>query len=224
MSHPTQEQLQQAWVELQDIHKRYLSVHEVQIPKAKHYSDNNKAIWLAILWHYRDREVHKNEVSEIVKRDSKKAAADQQVRHLKRDGWDIGPRKGWHKLSPYNPSPEFRNTSAQKRMRLAATDFEGVKPAFGFKCATCGAMEGEPDPRYGIDPVILQQGHMNPNEAGNSLDNIIPQCQYCNRTYRNDFVFDGKGRVHAVASIEPVRRASKHVRQDIFNWLSKNLR
>ena len=51
------------------------------------------------------------------------------------------------------------------------------------------------------------------------MSNVIPQCQYCNRSYRNDFTFDEKGRVRAVASVAPVKRATKAVQEKIYNCL-----
>lgn len=140
---------------------------------------------------------------------------------MKRDGWEIGPQPGKHKINPYHPSQEFLNTNARKRIRLAATDFDSIKHSFGYRCATCGAREGQPDPRYGSNKVQLQQGHRDPSEAGDDMANIISQCQFCNRSYGNDFVFDDKGRVHAVAGINPVRRASTTVQRMIMEWLMK---
>jgi hypothetical protein len=221
MTLPTPQELQAAWTELRTIHTEYLAVHEVVIPSVEHYADHNKAVWLAALWYWRDREVHKDEISTIVRRDVEGAGADQQVRHLKRDGWDIGPRAGRHRLNPYEASQEFQNMNARKRRRLAATDFDSIKQSFGNRCATCGAREGQPDPRYGRNKVQLQQGHRDPNEAGDDMANIIPQCQFCNRSYGNDFVFDDKGRVHAVAGIGPVQRASTTVQRLILEWLIK---
>ena len=218
---PTPDELQAAWTDLRAIHTEYLAVHEVVIPSVEYYADRNKAVWLAALWHWRDREVHKDKISAIVRRDVEGAGADQQVRHLKRDGWDIGPGTGRHKLNPYEPSQEFQNMNARKRRRLAATYFDSIKEAFGNCCATCGAREGQPDRRYGRNEVKLQQGHRDPNEAGDDMANIIPQCQFCNRSYGNDFVFDDKGRVHAVAGVGPIQRASAAVQQRILEWLER---
>ena len=222
MNLPTPEQLQRAWVGLQDIHKRYLAVHEVWIPKTEHYTDHNKAVWLSGLWHYKERVVYKDEVSVVTRRDINGAAADQQVRHLKRHGWDKVTKHGRHKLSPYQPSPEFLNASTRKRMCLSATDFDGIKRSFGFRCATCGAKEGEPDPRYGAAFVKIQQSHRNPNAVGDVPDNIIPQCQFCICSYSNDFILDDKGRVYAVASVQPVRRATKSVQRKILTYFTKH--
>lgn len=92
-------------------------------------------------------------------------------------------------------------------------------------CATCGAKEGIPHPSYGGEIVVmLQQGHQDPYEDGNDIRNIIPQCNFCNRTYKNNFVFNEKGRVIAVANIEPVRKARRPVQKRIQNWLNKTLK
>lgn len=53
------------------------------------------------------------------------------------------------------------------------------------------------------------------------MSNVIPQCQYCNRSYRNDFTFDEKGRVRAVASEAPVKRATRAVQEKIYNCLKE---
>ncbi len=219
MTLPHPDRLQAAWLELQEIHREYLAVHQVKIPSATHYADTNKSLWLAVLYLYQDREVHKNTMSAIAKRDIPNAAADQQVRHLKRDGWSIGDKPGLHRLNPYKPSLAFLNAEARRRSRLTASDFEGIKEAYGKRCATCGATEGRPDPRYGDEMVALQQGHQNPHKRGDDRENIIPQCQFCNRAYKDDYVFDNKGRVRAVASIRPVERANENVQQKILDWL-----
>ena len=91
--------------------------------------------------------------------------ADQQVRHLKREGWYIGPKAGRYRLDPYRVSQEFQNANARKCKRLTSGDFDSIKQAFSGRCATCGALEGQPDPRYGDDIVKLQQGYRDPHEG-----------------------------------------------------------
>ena len=220
---PTPAELQAAWEHIQEIHKEYLAKHEVRLPKAKHYADEQKSLWLAVLHFYEEQEVDKNKVSEIAQRDLENAAADQQVRHLKRDGWDIGDKRGVHKLNPYRASAEWLNEAARQTTRLNASDFDGIKKAYGHKCATCGASEGKPDPRYGDTIVKLQQGHQDPHKPGDA-SNIIPQCEFCNRAYKDYFTFDNKGRVRAVASAEPVKRASRDVQLKIRDWLVTELK
>ena len=105
---------------------------------------------------------------------------------------------------------------------MNTADFEKKKEAFGFRCATCGAVEGEPDSRYGDEKVELRQGCRDPRKPTDDLQNIIPQCANCNRAYKDDFVFDERGRAYAVAGIGPVRRASKAVKQKILESLDKD--
>ena len=218
---PAPDRLQKAWEELREIHEEYLAVHDVTIPRVERYNERQKAMWLAMLFLNRHREVHKDEMSALARRDMPKLGADQQVRHLKRDGWALSGERGRHRLDPFAPSPEFVRQSARKRSRLSAEDFERLKRAFGGRCATCGAREGRPDPRYGGNPVVLQPGHKNPADAGDDPDNILPQCQFCNQGYKDDFVFDDRGRVRAIAGVGPVRRARRDVQRKVYGWLKK---
>lgn len=200
------------------IHNTHLTQHGVKLPA----DNSNKAIWLGALWACKDREVRKEEMSAIVQRERGGNPVDQQVRHLKRDGWNIvpGQARGSHRLNdPFQPGPEWANEQNRRQGQLAAGTFEELKRAFGNRCATCGAIEGEPDPRYGRDRVSLQQEHRDPAKPDTDRGNIIPQCSLCNRQYRNDFVFDEKGRVRAVADIGPVRRADAAVQRKIFDFL-----
>lgn len=215
---PTAAELQNAWNELREIHETYLLPYEVKIPSVEHYSEIARSIWLAVLFHFSDEPVHKDVISDVCQRDKPGLARDQQVRHLKREGWHLTGTGGYHQLDPYQPSAEWVTERNQQAGRLHADTFENLKQLYGNSCATCRATEGRPDPRYGQDKVILQQGHMDPARPA-TKDNIIPQCQFCNRAYRSDFVFDSKGRVHAVADVRPVRRASRRVQKMIFDWL-----
>ena len=217
---PNSAELQKAWEELQDIHARYLARHDVKLPQAIQYNERAKSIWLAVLFHYQGLDVHKNTISAICQRDKPDLAPDQQVRHLKRDGWRLkSDGKGNHNLDPYQPSLEVLNIRNRRDGLLSAESFEDVKRVFGHSCATCGAREGRPDPRYGEDKVRLQRGHRDPAKPAADKQNIIPQCQFCNRAYRGDFVFDEKGRAWAIADIGPVQRASTEAKQKVLRFL-----
>lgn len=220
---PPRRQITAAFNDLKRIHNIHLTQHGVKLPA----DGSNKAIWLGVLWACKDREVHKEEMSAIVQRERGGNPVDQQVRHLKRDGWNIvpGATRGAHRLdNPYQPSPEWANEQARRQGQLAAGTFDELKRAFGHRCATCGAVEGEPDPRYGRDRVELQQGHRDPAKPDTDRRNIIPQCGPCNRQYRNDFVFDPKGRVRAVAAVGPVRRADRAVQRKIYDFLKEKFK
>ncbi len=215
---PSVDELSAAWQDVCEIHDDYLLKHKVKLPKETSY----KWVWLAALHHNKGEYVHKDIVSEAVRIVFPNAATDQQVRHLKRDGWNIkSDNRGGHKLDPYNPSSEFINDQARRSGRLSAANFEELKQVYGNRCATCGAKEGRPDMRYGNDNVKLQQGHRDPEKSSSDKDNLIPQCQFCNRAYKNDFTFDDKGRVRAIANEQPVMRASVSTKQKVFEYLKK---
>ena len=215
---PTQVELRQAYNDAARIHSEHLVQHGVILPNP----DSYKAIWLAMLHHYAPNPVHKDQISDAVRREYPDAGRDQQVRHLKRDGWNIVGSGGYHRLEdPYRPDQGFVNERTRRQARLSADDFEALVVAFGNRCATCGARAGEPDPRYGSDRVALQQGHQDPDKPSDDVANMIPQCQFCNRTYRRDFVFDNRGRAIAVADIGPVRRASRTVQRKIWEYLNQ---
>ncbi len=59
MNLPAEQDLQKAWTELRELHREFLAVHGVIIPDVEYYADNTKAVWLAVLWHFEEREVHK---------------------------------------------------------------------------------------------------------------------------------------------------------------------
>lgn len=205
MKVPPKDELQNAWEDLKAIHDKHLKSSGVKIPKASQFSESNKSIWLSILYLYRDREVSKDEISEITRHYNSNAGANQQVRHLKRDGWRIGDKPGVHQLDPYLISKEFERDTGRRRKILKSKDFIDIKNAYDYCCATCGVREGESSPRYGEAIVKLEKGHRDPAGDGDDPSNIIPQCQFCNRAYQNDWVFDEKGRAHSIASVEPVK-------------------
>ena len=205
---------------MKEIHKEYLAKHGVLIPNKQNYDSTAKSIWLAVLYHFKEQPVHKDYISDVCQRDKPNLGRDQQVRHLKRDGWSLSnDGKGNHTLIPYEPSLEFINDKARRDSQLNARSFKELKTAYGNRCATCGASKRKPDNRYGRDKVALQQGHRDPEKPSSDKNNIIPQCQFCNRAYKGDFTFDDKGRVSAVADIAPVKRASDKVKYKIFSWL-----
>lgn len=213
---PTKMELNRAYKELTKLHRQHLAQYGVKLPtKSAH-----KWVWLAMLYHYKGEYVHKDDISEAVEKVFPSAGKDQQVRHLKRDGWYIENKQGTHALVTLEkPSPEFQTELKRRSGRLSASDFDDIKQIFNNCCATCGAGEGKPNVRYGQDLVELQQGHRDPDEPSDDLGNIIPQCQFCNRAYRSDFAFDEKGRVDAVASVRPVKKAKEHVKKAIWEYL-----
>ncbi|MCA8834304.1 MAG: hypothetical protein K8953_04385 [Proteobacteria bacterium] len=209
----TDKELKAAYDKAADIRMNHLISDDVKLPNW----GTAKGYWLAVLIHCSPDYVHKDVMSQIVRKRIPTAAADQQVRHLSDDGWNLeGDTKGAHCITdPYRAHPKYARQLKRSQNLLQSDDFTTIKKAFGNKCATCGAIENQPDPRYVGDMVKLQKGHKDP-EKPMEKGNVIPQCQFCNRAYKDDFTFDNKGRVRAVASPKPVLRASKQVKAEVM--------
>ena len=77
--------------------------------------------------------------------------------------------------------------------RNSAKNFQELKYVYDCRHATCGLEEGKVDWITG-KRVKIQQGHMDPRKSL-TIDNTIPQCEYCNQTYQDYFRFDENGRV-----------------------------
>ena len=78
----------------------------------------------------------------------------------------------------------FALGSEQKSITYTlAENFEELKKEYDYTCLTCGAKEGEKHRLYKSEFVKLQRGHKDP-EKSLSISNIIPQCQFCNRSYK----------------------------------------
>ena len=118
----------------------------------------------------------------------------QNPRHLaKQAGWNIEQdRKGNYRLVCVKvPHPAF---SKKKRLNeLKTTDFEKIKKEYDYRCATCGEKENSIH-RFEYGKVVLEKGHMNP-KLDMSAENIIPQCNFCNKFYLDKYIFDKQGRV-----------------------------
>jgi hypothetical protein len=192
---------------------------------------DSKELQLIFLCKYMKCFVHKDLISAFVQRFKPNHARDQQVRHL-------GTQYYWYVLnkganvpdtdetvpSGYNylvsiemPNPKAVSEVMKRSGRLAARSFIDLKYAYGCKCATCGIEEGKKDPRN-EELVILQQGHMDPREPL-TLENTIPQCQYCNQTYKDYFQFNEYGRVIAVNNPLILLKSPKDVRDEMIRVL-----
>lgn len=191
-----------------------------------------KELQLIFLYKHLNCFVHKDLVSAFVRK-FKNAALDQQVRHL-------GSQYLWYVLnkgakvpnanitvpSGYNylvsiemPNPIAVAKALKRSGRLGAKNFAELKWAYGNKCATCGQEEGKKDPRN-EEIVVLQQGHMNPRMPL-TLENTIPQCQYCNQTYKDYFMFNEHGRVIAVNNPLILLKSPKDVQDEMITVLLK---
>ena len=175
--------------------------------------------------------VHKDMVSAFVRRFKPTAAMDQQVRHLGSQYlWNVLNRtakvpdceenvpSGYNYLvSIETPNPKAIASAMKRSGRLAAKSFEELKFVYDKKCATCEIKEGTKDTRNGLI-VALQQGHMNPRKAL-TLDNTIPQCQYCNQQYLDHFCFNEHGRVIAVNNPYILLKSPRDIQDEMIEVL-----
>jgi ribosomal protein L34E len=149
----------------------------------------------------------------------------QQARHLGaqkgwfisaggRDNKDVSLTRGEYQLvSLEKPYPAFKGHRIEK-----AEDWEGLKRQYGFRCATCGSKEGEPNIHWPNTITRLQKSHKDPQKplVGS---NIIPQCQKCNRSYKKDWVFDERGRVRKLANPQVIKRSEERIRWAVYKIL-----
>ena len=192
---------------------------------------DGKELQLIFLCKYARKLVHKDAVSAFVRSHIPSAALDQQVRHLGTQlGWnvlnkgakipdfDIKVPSGYHYLVSFEtPNPARIATALKRAGRLAAKNFDQLKLAYDRKCATCGIEEGKKDARDGTI-VSLQQGHMNPR-LSLTLENTIPQCAYCNQTYKDYFVFNEYGRVIAVNNPVILLQSPRDIQDEMIQVL-----
>lgn len=193
---------------------------------------NARELQLIFLYKYRRKLVHKDLISVFVRKYIPNAALDQQIRHLgSQYHWNIlnkgakipdedekVPSAYHYLVSIDQPNPTLLFDELKRKGRLAASDFNELKIVYNNSCATCGRKEGTEDNRNGNVPIILQQGHMDPSKPLD-LYNTIPQCQYCNQTYGNNFYFNEYGRIIAIYNPNFVLKSPKHIQDEILTIL-----
>ena len=118
-----------------------------------------------------------------------------QIRHLStQKGWNIikDGRYKYKLLTVTQPYPSFK--PQRREVTITPLSWKQLKQDYQSKCATCGNLEGTPHRYYG-EVVALQQGHMDPR-LPLTENNCIPQCQGCNRHYKNKAIFNKNGGVN----------------------------
>lgn len=201
----------------------------------KQLSDDSYAMYqLIYLYKHKGKAVHKDVVAKFVQDQFKNAANDQQVRHL-------GSKFGYNVYNTYeevngekipsghsllvnlnSPRRDFILRANRRDVIINSSDFEKIKKVWEYKCATCGAKEGEPHKVLG-EKVKLQRGHKDPNKPL-ELGNILPQCQYCNRDFfKDNFVFDDNGYPSAINNPAYVLRSTDKVQREMMELIKNNI-
>ncbi len=213
-------------------HAQYLAQRGVKLPKlmrGKNYSKNALVLVYLCRNYPNTSIVSKDELTQFVRQFHPNTNDVQQARHLgAQNGWYIssGTRKDNVSLSLSDSEyhletleQSYPGFTAERRECADGDDFfEELKRAYHYRCATCGSREGEPHRYWKSTTTILQKGHMDPSKPLNK-DNIIPQCEKCNRPDRNYWIYDKKGRVIGIANEKVIDRCSKQMRRKIYERL-----
>ena len=211
-------------------HEKFLANSGVHLPKLKN-NDGTYVKYALILVYLaqgypKTKQVSKKELTTFMRCYHPEVADVQQARHLgNKLGWYVlsGTRHdifsfelddGYYQLKTLEePYDKFK---AERRKELINDDdWESLKKRYDYRCACCGSKEGEPHRYWKNTKTKLEKGHMNPNE-GLTQDNIIPQCEKCNRTAKNYWIFDEYGRVTKIANATVIDKCSKKLKEEIF--------
>jgi hypothetical protein len=219
---------------LADYHSRYLQSHGVRLPALRDSRGNYIRDALVLVYlaqgYPNTKSVTKEELTEFIRHFYPNTADVQQARHLAmQKGWYIvsGTRHNSHLepgeyqlLSLEKPYPAYR---VRRREGIPHSDFENLKRQYNFRCATCGSKEGESTFQYPRVRAKLTQAHMNPQKPLES-GNILPQCEMCNRAYRNYWIFDNRGRVLAVSNPKIILQSPEDVQLKVYQLLHKKFK
>jgi len=221
---------------------KFLKKYGVVLPRLKisgQYTKDALVLIYLAQGYPQTRPVSKEELTQFIRKYYPNVNDVQQARHLgMQKGWYIiSGTRGNHINGKYNsrernsnlklqhgeyllvtlekPHPAFRG---HRKQGLALDDFEELKRAYGNRCATCGSKEGEDSYNYPGVRVTLMMAHMDPRKPLEK-GNIIPQCQLCNRAYRNWWIFDNRGRIISIADPQVVKRFDEDIQSQIFKLL-----
>lgn len=221
---------------LERYHQEYLADCGVALPSLRKKDGYTKdALVLVYLaqGYPHTRAVSKDELTDFIRRYYPDTNDVQQARHLAaQKGWYIESgtrgdmasrdlRPGEYRLKTL--TEHYPGFTAQRRQQAEGDWWEQMKADYDYRCACCGSREGEPHRYWKGTITKLEMGHMDPTKPL-TPDNTIPQCEKCNRPDRNDWIYDRKGRVVALASARPVLRSSRAVQREILGQLKNKVK
>lgn len=225
-------EIKKNYEKIKEFYASYLAKLGVKLPaltdKNEKFTKNALVLVYLALNYPKTRQVSKIELTHFIRKFYPNVPDVQQARHLAaQDGWWIvsGGRdnivrkvkRGYYQLHTLEqPYLGFKNAH-----RITEDmDWESIKKAYGYRCATCGSREDEPHFHWPATKTKLQKAHMDPNKQLKP-GNIIPQCQKCNRADRNRWVYDNKGRVIKLADPKFVLNFDVNVQKRIYEILKK---
>lgn len=229
----TEKEIIEVYEIVKDYHEKYLKKHGVKLPqlknsKGEYVKDSLVLVYLARF--YPSTVIAtKHDLTVFIRKFYPDTNDVQQARHLgAQKGWFIsaGGRDNVHvqKLGEYRlitlerPYPHF------KGHRIKTTgEWGDIKKQYGNRCATCGSEEGKRNLHYPNTITKLQKSHIDPFKPLEE-GNIFPQCQKCNRAYRDFWVFDERGRIRGIANPLIVKKCKDAVKRKIYKVLYKEFK
>ena len=231
----TDNQLQKKYEFIKEYHKKYLEKFNVRLPsltRAGKYTIEALVLIRLCEGYPNTSPVTKDELTSFVNKYI--ASTDIQAGRMlgKQSGWYIvtGTRgdaddhkvpRGSYKLISLEKTyprfmPERRGVTVDEEFWIK------LKKEYNNSCACCGSKENEPH-RYNpeIKRTKLQKGHKNPN-LPLTVDNIIPQCECCNRPDRNNWIYNDEGRVVGIAKSAIIDKCSEEIKKAIYTMLYKH--
>jgi hypothetical protein len=222
--------LESKYQELKQFHERHLAAKGVWLPPftGRDGLYHQTALALIGLYCRLGLPVTKSELESFVRMYKDGARDVQDGRHLSAQfGWrvlsshrrDFGtedwPRSSYGLVSVTESHPSFRR---QQDGDLTVEEWAIICDTFDNRCSLCGSKEGEPNLRAPAAMTEIQKGHRDPRKPL-SIQNCLPQCQECNRTLRNKFEFDERGRPRALALPELILLSAPEVQKEVLRIL-----
>ena len=186
---------------------------------------------LIYLFAHINESVSKEELTAFIRNMGYDVIDVQQARHLSaQSGWYIisgqrgdieckqyGVSAGNYMLvSIEKPYPQFEYLRRSEQIKPSS--WSDIKKHYNNRCLSCGSQEGAVNLLYPNSITKLQQGHKNPGNPL-TLDNIIPQCQFCNGSSQNFFVFDNKGKILKIYNPTFILKSENDVKQVMLQLL-----
>ena len=231
----TDKEIENQYNIIKEYYNKYLIQEGVVLPKLKksgNYTKDALTLIYLSLGYPDTKVVSKKELTEFIRYYYPNVNDVQQARHL-------GAQKGFYILSGSRGDTSVKNLSPgtyklktlenvyprfKNQHRLIQNyDFEKIKEIYNYRCATCGSKEGEPNYNWPESITRLQEAHMDPNKPL-TIDNVIPQCDKCNRGNRNRWVYDNKGRVIGIGDPSVINFCDDEIQLAIYDILYKKFK
>ena len=222
--------LHKSYNQIKSYHQKYLKKYGVKLPKLKNSRGDYTKDALVLIYlsqgYPKTKKLTKRELTHFIRKYYPDINDVQQARHLgAQKGWWIlaggrdnivlALKRGEYQLYKLEePYPGF----IEERRQIKSFNWDNIKKNYYYRCATCGSKEGEPHFHWPQTKTKLQKAHKNPEQPLNK-NNVIPQCQKCNRADRNRWIYNDKGKVVKLADASVLKSCSEYVQKKAYKIL-----